>query len=66
MKQKKKELMYQQYGKYCLDMSKLVFGGIILAAIMDMGVDSMKLLLVGFFIVAAFAFLGFRLYSKSR
>lgn len=35
MKLKKKELMYQQYGKYCQDMSKLVFGGVILAAIMD-------------------------------
>ena len=28
MKQKKKELMMQEYGKYFLDMSKLVFDGI--------------------------------------
>jgi len=37
MKQKKRELMMQESGKYCLDMSKLIFGGVILAGIMNLG-----------------------------
>ena len=31
MKLKKRELLYQEAGKFFLDLSKLVFGGIILA-----------------------------------
>ena len=37
MGQKKHEMMYQEYGKYFLDLSKLVFGGVILAGIMNLG-----------------------------
>ena len=39
MKQKKRELMMQELGKYSLDMSKLIFGGVILAGIMNLGVN---------------------------
>ena len=31
--------MMQELGKYCLDMSKLIFGGVILAGIMNLGVE---------------------------
>lgn len=66
MKQKKKELMMQEYGKYFLDMSKLVFGGIILAGIMNVGINNAVLFSVGGLFVLVFAYYGFYFYSKSR
>ncbi|MBQ7420365.1 MAG: hypothetical protein IJV17_06495 [Prevotella sp.] len=39
MKQKKRELMMQELGKYSLDMSKLIFGGVILASIIIQNQD---------------------------
>ena len=66
MKQKKRELMMQELGKYCLDMSKLIFGGVILAGIMNLGVDSAYLFGIGGTLVAFFAAIGFVFYSKSR
>ena len=66
MKQKKRELMMQELGKYCLDMSKLIFGGVILAGIMNLGVDSAYLFGIGGMLVAFFATIGFVFYSKSR
>ncbi|MBQ8486579.1 MAG: ABC transporter permease [Prevotella sp.] len=66
MKQKKRELMMQEYGKYCLDMSKLIFGGVVLAGIMNLGVDDSFLFIVGGIIVAILAFMGFTFYSKSK
>ena len=66
MKQKKRELMMQERGKYFLDMSKLVFGGIILAGIMNLGMNSELLLGMGLLTVIVFAQLGFCFYSKSK
>ena len=66
MKQKKRELMMQEYGKYCLDMSKLIFGGVILAGIMNLGVDDFVLFGTGGILVALFASMGFIFYSKSK
>lgn len=66
MKQKKRELMMQELGKYCLDMSKLIFGGVILAGIMNLGVENVYLFGVGGILVAFFAAIGFTFYSKSR
>lgn len=66
MKQKKRELMMQELGKYCLDMSKLIFGGVILAGIMNLGVDNIYLFGVGGVLVAFFAAIGFNFYAKSR
>ena len=66
MKQKKRELMMQEYGKYCLDMSKLIFGGVILAGIMNLGVDSALLFGLGGVLVMLFAITGFVFYSKSK
>ena len=66
MKQKKRELMMQELGKYCLDMSKLIFGGVILAGIMNLGVENIYLFGVGGVLVAFFAAIGFNFYSKSR
>lgn len=66
MKQKKRELMMQELGKYCLDMSKLIFGGVILAGIMNLGVENAYLFSIGGTLVAFFAAIGFNFYSKSR
>ena len=66
MKQKKRELMMQESGKYCLDMSKLIFGGVILAGIMNLGVNNIYLLAVGGLFVVVLAFMGFVFYSKSK
>lgn len=66
MKQKKRELMMQEYGKYCLDMSKLIFGGVILAGIMNLGVADIYLFGVGGSLVAIFASFGFVFYSRSK
>lgn len=66
MKQKKRELMMQELGKYCLDLSKLIFGGVILGSIMNLGVESLYLFIIGGIIVAFFAVLGFTFYSKSK
>lgn len=66
MKQRKKELMYQEYGKYFLDMSKLIFGGVILAGIMNLGVNNVLLLGSGFVVVIIFAMIGFSFYNNSK
>ena len=66
MKQKKRELMMQESGKYCLDMSKLIFGGVILAGIMNLEVDRIFLLGVGGLLVLFLMMLCFVFYSKSR
>jgi len=66
MKQKKKELMMQEYGKYFLDLSKLIFGGVILAGVMDMGINFFVLFVTGGAFVALLAGIGFMFYSKSR
>ena len=66
MKLKKRELMMQESGKYCLDMSKLIFGGVILAGIMNLGVDNVYLLGIGGLIVLFLMIIGFVFYSKSR
>lgn len=66
MKLKRKELLYQEAGKYFLDLSKLVFGGVILAEIMNLGFNDTAMLTVGGFIVVSFALVGFRYYSNSK
>ena len=66
MKQKKRELMMQDTGKYCLDLSKLIFGGVILGSIMNLGVDSIYLFGVGGVWVVLLSIIGFVFYSKSR
>ncbi|MBR1410554.1 MAG: ABC transporter permease [Prevotella sp.] len=66
MKQKKRELMMQELGKYSLDMSKLIFGGVILAGIMNLGVNEWVLFGLGGSLVILLAAIGFVFYSKSK
>ena len=53
-------------GKFCLDIAKLIFGGVILAGLMKQDIDYLSLFFVGLGVVAIFAFLGFRLIAKSK
>ena len=56
MKQKTKELVLIKSGDYMLDMSKLVFGGIVLVLIMQIkGINNYLLLALGIITVLLFS-----------
>lgn len=57
--EKDKKLLFKEFGNYCLDMSKLVFGGVILAGIMELDVSNVLLFGVGAAIVLLSAVTGF-------
>lgn len=50
--------MAKETGVYCLDISKLVFGGVVLAGVMDLGIDRYWLFGWGFVIVLVMAVAG--------
>jgi hypothetical protein len=58
--------MKEQLGKYCLDMSKLVFGGAILSAIVKENLPVFWIVLVGCFVVTILAISGFLLIKKIK
>ena len=53
-------------GKFCLDIAKLVFGGVILAGLMKQDIDYVSLFFIGIGVVIVFAFWGFRLIASSK
>jgi hypothetical protein len=53
-------------GKFCLDIAKLVFGGVILAGIMQQGIEFNSLFLTGLGVVLLFVVFGFYLIKKSN
>lgn len=53
-------------GKFCLDIAKLVFGGVILAGIMQQGIEFNSLFLTGLSVVLLFVVFGFYLIKKSK
>ncbi len=53
-------------GKFCLDVAKLVFAGIILAGIMKEDADSLLLYFAGIFAIMFFVVYGFYLIKKSK
>ena len=53
-------------GKFCLDIAKLVFGGVILAGIMQQGIEFNSLFLTGLCVVLLFVVFGFYLIKKSK
>ena len=55
----RKEKFAEKFGDYCLDISKLVFGGIVLAGVMELDVNPYLLFGIGLFIVILFATAGF-------
>ena len=56
--------MKEHLGKYCLDLSKLVFGGAILSAIVKESLPIFWIILVGGFVVTALAIGGFLLIKN--
>ena len=54
-----KRVFYKEFGNYCLDISKLVFGGIILAGIMELDISRFILFGIGATIVLLTAITGF-------
>ena len=69
MKQKTKELVLIKSGDYMLDMSKLVFGGVILVGIMEIEeITNYMLLIFGSIVVVFFgvAVLLFLKYSQNN
>ena len=53
-------------GNFCLGIAKLVFGGVILAGIMQQGIDFNSLFLTGLSVVLLFVIFGFYLIKKSK
>ena len=51
--------MREQFGKYCLDLSKLIFGGVVIAAIMKQDVNFWSLVVFGGSAAALSALCGF-------
>ena len=45
-------MLCEKFGDYCLDLSKLIFGGVILAGIMQLDINTVWLFVVGTVIVA--------------
>ena len=58
--------IFMEAGKFCLDIAKLIFGGVILAGLMKQDIEYLSLFLVGLGVVLIFAFWGFWLISKSK
>ena len=53
-------------GRFCLDIAKLVFGGVILAGIMQQGIEFNSLFLTGLGVVLLFVVFGFYLIKRSK
>lgn len=60
------KVLTSEAGKYSLDISKLIFGGIILASIMQTETEPTTLLWVGGMITFLFSFIGFLLILLSK
>lgn len=58
--------LYEEAGKYLLDVSKLIFGGVILAGVVNLDVDKIVLFIVGGTSVVLSAILGFVLFKKGK
>ena len=61
-----KTTLWSEGGKFCLDLAKLIFGGIILASIMKKDIDTGKLLAFGALITLFLAVCGFFLILMSK
>ena len=64
-KDKQDDLLLEA-GKFCLDIAKLIFGGVILAGLMKQDIEYISLFFIGLGVVIVFAFWGFRLIAKSK
>jgi hypothetical protein len=58
--------MKEQLGKYYIDLSKLVFGGAIISAIMKENISLLWVVGVGVLVASLLAFAGFRLVKNNK
>lgn len=61
-----RKALYEEAGKYLLDVSKLIFGGVILAGVMNLNVDKIVLFIIGTLAVIVTAVIGFILFKKGK
>lgn len=61
-----RKALYEEAGKYLLDVSKLIFGGVILAGVMNLNVDKIVLFIIGTLAVIVTAIIGFILFKKGK
>ena len=55
----------KEVGKYFLDISKLIFGGIVIASLIKIeNVSRFGLLMVGVVVTTIFAWIGFRILNR--
>jgi len=66
MEEEQKKLIFQKAGDYLLDISKLVFGGVILAGVVKISVNYYVLFGIGAAAVVTTAILGFGLITLSN
>jgi len=59
-----KEKLLLESGKFCLDIAKLVFGGVVLAGIMKRPMDVVLLFPIGLVVVLIFLGLGLYIINK--
>lgn len=58
------EKLILEGGKFCLDIAKLIFAGVILAGVMKQSIDVVLLFSIGLVVVAIFVTIGFYLIRK--
>jgi hypothetical protein len=51
--------MKETIGNYFLDISKLIFAGVVLSAVLDLDVSKISVLFVGIYATSVFALMGF-------
>ena len=64
-KGKNNSLLMKELGVYCLDISKLIFGGVVLAGVMDLEINRYWLFGLGSLIVIVIALAGFAFIKLS-
>ena len=60
------DILLLEGGKFCLDVAKLVFAGVILAGIMKNDTNSLILFTIGIIVVVFFIIYGFYLIKHSK
>lgn len=66
IKKERADILLEEAGKYSLDISKLVFGGVVLAGIMNLDVNTWILFSIGTIVVTLTAMAGFLMLYLSK
>ncbi|MEG2278197.1 MAG: DUF6722 family protein [Odoribacter sp.] len=66
IKKERADILLEEAGKYSLDISKLVFGGVVLAGIMNLDVNTWILFNIGTIVLTLTAMAGFLMLYLSK